>query len=415
MNKKQKMNTKNLLVSFLTIVSILFVVATVSAVIALPDNTSNDYTITDVKVNGMDATGNDVSVIAGETTTVKVYFTANIDASDVRFKAEIEGDKVDVDAMTGSFDIENGSRYSKILTLKVPSELKDEVNGTVTLSLKIWGGESEKYTGSLDLKVQRPSYFADIKSVTVSNSVEAGEKFPVDIVLKNMGYNDLDDVYVTAKISALDVEKTAYFGDLVVEEVNGNDDEDTANGRLYLEVPYSAESGVYALEVVISNDDTTTKVTKQIVVNNDFSSNVIVTSQSKTVATSEDAEYSLLIVNPTNKLKVYKIVLESSGDFSADAKDSVVAIPAGSSRTVGITANAISEGEYSFNANIFSGDKLVETVTLGLNAEGKSVTSPIVVLTVILAIIFLVLLVVLIILLGKKPEKSAEDFGESYY
>ena len=53
---------------------------------------------------------------------------------------------------------------------------------------------------------------------------------------------------------------------------------------------------------VFKNDDTTTNVVKQISVKNDFSNNVIVTSESKTVTVGEDAEYSLLIVNPTDKL-----------------------------------------------------------------------------------------------------------------
>ena len=66
-----------------------------------------------------------------------------------------------------------------------------------------------------------------------------------------------------------------------------------------------------------------------------------------------------------------------------------------------------------FDVNVFSSEKLLEKVTLKLNAEGKAV-NPIVVLTVVLAIIFLVLLVVLIVLIGRKPQKT-EEFGESYY
>ena len=105
---------------------------------------------------------------------------------------------------------------------------------------------------------------------------------------------------------------------------------------------------------------------------------------------------------------------ESSGALSSSAGSSVVAVPAGSSRTVQVVANAGSEGRYDFEVNLLSGDELAGTAELVLNAEGKSITNPIVVLTVILAIIFLVLLVVLIVLLSKKPEKT-EDFGESYY
>jgi len=141
--------------------------------------------------------------------------------------------------------------------------------------------------------------------------------------------------------------------------------------------------------------------------------NVIVTSTSKTVAIGENAEYTLLLVNPTNSLVVYKVIAESSGDVSSSVDGAVVAVPAGSSKTVTVTAKAKSEGEYNFDVNVFSNDKLVEKVTLSLKAEGSAV-NPIVVLTVVLAIIFLVLLVVLIVLIGRKPQKT-EEFGESYY
>jgi uncharacterized membrane protein len=266
------------------------------------------------------------------------------------------------------------------------------------------------------LLVQRPSYNPVVKSITTSQTIEAGETVSVDFVLKNLGYNDLEDLYVTAGISALGVEQTSYFGDLVTIEDCSDDDceeEDTVSGRIFLEVPYTAKAGVYTLEVKVTNDDVESTFVRQVVVENDLSENVIVTSTGKTVAVGEDAEYTLLLVNPTNSLKVYKITADSNADVTSNVDSAVVAVPAGSSKTVTVTANAESEGEYNFDVNVFSGEDLVSQVTLDLNAEGKSV-SPIVVLTVILAIIFLVLLVVLIVLIGKKPQKS-EEFGESYY
>lgn len=404
---RAKMNTKKLLVSMCTIAIALFLVATVSAA-AIADNTT-------IEVDGINVLDNP-SVIAGETVAVKVTFTALEDATNVRIKAEIEGDKVDNDVMSNPFDVETGKTYKKTLNLEVPFELKNDLSDNVTLNIKIWNGDDKSEYENIVLRVQRPSYNPVVKSVSTSQSVNAGETIPVDIVLKNMGYNDLDDVYVTVGISALGVEKTAYFGDLVsMEDTTSDDDEDTdtTSGRLFLEVPYTAEAGVYTLEVEVTNDDVTAKFAKQIVVENDLSENVIVTSTGKTVAVGKDATYTLLVINPTNSLKVYKVVAESSGDLSSSVDSAVVAVPAGSSKTVTVTANAKSEGEYNFNVSVLSDEKLVSEVTLNLKAEGKSV-SPIVVLTVALAIIFLVLLVVLIVLIGKKPKKS-EEFGESYY
>ena len=403
-----EMNTKNLMVSFVAIAMALFLVATVSA-----SDLASDIT---VKVDGIVATGDDVGVVAGETVSIKVYFTADEDDTDVTVEAEIEGEKVDVDAMTKPFDVEAGKKYRKVLTLKVPYELRDELSDDITLNIEIDGKEYKTKLDEIILRVQRASYNAEIKSISMPQTVDAGETFPVDIVVKNIGYNDLDDLYVIASIPELKIEKTSYFGDLVSDEWEYDDDDetDTWSGRLYLKVPYDVLYGMYTLEVEVTNDDTTSSKIGDIVIENDFYENVIVTSTGKTVAVGENAEYELLIVNPTDKLKVYRIVTESSGSLSSDSEKAVVAVQAGSSKTVTITANANSEGEYSFNVNVFCGEELVDTVTLNLKTGEGAITSPIVVLTIVLAIIFLVLLVVLIVLITKKPEKS-EEFGESYY
>ncbi len=421
---KIKMKSKNLLVFFLTIVSVLLLVTTVSAT----DDIAEVYS---VEVDGISALGDDVSVVAGEIITVRVFFDAWEDASDVRVKIELEGEKIDVDARTSPFDIEEGKVYKKTLTLKVPYELKDEVSDDVTLSIKIWNGDF-RTDEEIGLRVQRPSYSTKIMSVSTLQKVDAGDTLPVDIVLKNIGYNDLDDLYVTVKIPKLGVERTSYFGDLVAIECDdefsdlenygvnidrkcNEDDEDTVSGRFYLQIPYDVDFGIYTLEVEAKNHDTTSNVVKQITIENDFSSNVIVTSTRKTFNVGEDAEYNLLLVNPTNKLKVYRIVPESSGNLKSDTNEAVVAVPSGSSRAVSITANAKSAGEYNFNVNVFSGEELVDTVTLSANVtSGSSLEDPVIVLAVIMIIVFVVLLIVLIVLLGKKPEKS-EEFGESYY
>jgi len=420
-----KMKLKNLLVSFLTIVSVLFLVATVSA--------ANEYTITKVEINDIVPTSNDstaASATTGETIKIEVWFTADFNAteddgedfydSDVTVEAELDTGKKKANSLSESMIIESGNEKKVTLTLKVPYELKDELSKLVDLTIEI-DGEKYEVSENYKLRVERVQYNVDVKSVSTINSVEAGEIFPVDIVLKNIGYKDLDDVYVTASISALGIGKSSYFGDLVALECDNSqtgcneDDEDTVSGRLYLKVPYDVEAGIYTLEIEVTNDDASESVVKQITIENDFSNNVIVGSYKKSVSAGEDAEYDLLIVNPTNKLKVYKVVIDSSKSISTSSSDDVVAVAAGTSRTVKVTANAETQGEYNFDVNVFSGEELISTATLSADVEGKtSGTNPITVLTVILAIIFIVLLIVLIVLIGKKPEK-AEEFGESYY
>lgn len=423
------METKKLWVSLLTIATALLLVATISA-------SSNLASSVNVRVDDLFVypVGGEVSVLAGETISVRVVFTSDVNASDVKVKAELEGQKIDVEDLTAPFDVEDGKRYSKTLQLKVPSELKDELSDELILNIKIYGeseadGRVETEIEDIVLRVQRDSYNVEIKSVETPQSVEAGQMLPVDVVLRSIGYNDLDDLYVTASIAALGVERTAYFGDLVALECDSDgdliepagricddDDKDSVSGRLYLEVPENAKEGIYTIEVEASNDDTVSSAVTQVVISNEFSGgDVIPTVTSKTVAAGEDAEYSVLIVNPTNKLKVYRVVPETSSDLSVSASETVVAVAAGSSKAVTITASSDVEGSYDFSVNVFSGEELVKAVTLNTKVEGKSIgASPVTVLTVILAIIFVVLLIVLFVLVGKKPEKT-EEFGESYY
>ena len=381
------MNTKKLLVSFLLVASLLFLATAVSAATV----TTDAVYIDSVKVVEADTITTEIaSVIAGETIEVKVRFTADADAQDMRVKAILEGDKDDVTVVTPLFDVEEGRTYVKTLVMKVPSDLKDEVSDDLVLNLKIDDSEIE----DIVLRVQRPSYDFAVKSVSTSNSVSAGNSMPVEVVLKNVGYNDADDVYVTVSVPELNIEKSAYFGDLVaLEDDDDDDDTSTMSGKLYLEVPYTAKTGVYTLVVEVSNDETTDTVAKEITIENGVSDLAIRSGN------------DLIVLNPTSQLKVYTVKYN-------DQAVSVV-VPAVSSKNVAIEVPA---GDYNFDVAVYSGEAILSTVAFNGTSEKAAVelTNPVFVLTVILSVVFLVLLVVLVVLITKKPQK-AEEFGESYY
>jgi len=408
------METKKLLVSFMMLVSVLFLVPIVSAADPIV------YGAIDVEIDGINVITDDPAIIVGETVLVRVEFESLVNASDITVEVEIEGDRRDVEAQTALFDVEEGHRYVKTLRLDIPFDLKDELSGFVDLNIEI-SGSGYKSTDNHTLRVQRESYSLDILSIGVPNEVRSGESFPVDFVLRNIGYNDLDDVYVTARISALDIEKSVFFGDLVALECDdagsavdnygvnitrkcNEDDEDTASGRIFLQLPFDANPGIYALELEIEGEDLVSSETVQIVIENPFSEGHFIVSGDQ-----------LLIVNPTNQLVVYRLVPQSTTVVSVSLSESIVAVTAGSSRTVTVDATSDVLGTQTYAVNVFSADgTLVDTVSFSKTFEGRDVTSSIVVLTIVLAIIFIVLLVVLVVLLGKKPKK-AEEFGESYY
>jgi len=409
--KIAKMKAKKLLVSFLAIAVIVSASMLVSA-----GEITDDYI---VDVEGLNAYHLEVSVVAGDRIKVEVYFTSLVDDTDVTVEAELEGEKVDTKAITSVFDVEENKSYKKTLYIEVPFELKDQASENIYLNIEVDGKLHKTNLDEITLRVQRPSYNAVIKSVVTPNSIEAGQTFPVDFVLKNMGYNELDDLYVEVSISELGISQgPVWVGDLVrieceTSNTDCDEDEDTVAGRLFLNVPYSVDEGNYELEFVVYNDDVESTMTKSVFIGKDFASEVLTASTSQLISVGENAEFSLLLVNPTNNVKVYKIVTESADGLFTKASSTMVAVPAGSSKTVIITANAEAEGNYQFDVSVFSGEDLLETITYDVSAEGRTANTT-VILTVILAIIFLVLVVVLIVLIGRKPQKT-EDFGESYY
>ncbi len=407
------MEKKNFMFFTLAILGLLLV-GSISA--SADELASVDY----VQIDDLDADGSDdIAVTAGELLTVEVAFTALEDASDVRMEVEIDGTKKDVSVKSSPFVVEDGKRYVKRLTIRVPYELEDEVSDDLYLNIEIWNGDYETELDEITLRVQRPGYNADIMSIETAHVVEAGETIPVDVVVKNVGYNKLDDLYVTLRIPELGIQRTSYFGDIVATECYDDDgycdedDEDNERGRFYVKIPYEAKEGIYTLEVIASNDDLTLSESAKITIENEVSEYVIVSTVGKTGSVGEDVVYDLLLVNPTDKLKVYKVVTQSSGDVSVSTDTPMVAVASGSSKSVQVTARANSEGEHQFDVSVFSGDNLVKMVTLTENAERRSINNAATVLVVILAIVFIVLLVVLIVLLGKRPEKSEEL--ESYY
>jgi hypothetical protein len=385
--EKTKMNKKNFLVSFLAIL--------VVSVLAIASVSANLVSVENVEINGIDnADDNDVSVIAGQKISVEVTFEAVENASDVRLKAELQGTKVDTESEVFVGDVEDGKRYVRTVVLQVPYELKDDVSDDLTLELTVFNGDFRTELDDVTLRVQRASYNVNVMSIDTPQAISAGDVLPVDVVLKNTGYNKLDDLYVVVKIAALNAEAKAYFGDVVaLEEGTGSDkDSDTVRGRLFLQLPYDTAKGVYSLEVSISNDDVDSSKVKQILIGNDLPSLVVKSGS------------NLVLLNPTNKLKVYTLVPESPATVS----ESLVVVPAGSSRTVAVDANSAGK----FSVSVLSGDSLVGKADF-TGTESQANSNAVVVLTVILAIIFVVLLVALIVLMTKKPEK--EEFGESYY
>jgi hypothetical protein len=380
------MNTKNILVSFLLIASVLLLTATASAYTFTSAGRIADSAT--IKVESIDVETADVSVVAGDTVDVKVTFTATQNAPETKVRVELEGNEENVNAVTSFFDVEAGKTYVKTLTLKVPADFEDEeLSNVLDLNVRIWNSDFETEVREIALNVQRVSYDVEVKSVIMSSKIEAGEATLIDVVLKNMGYNSLDDVYVTVSVPELGFQRSAYFGDMVNVTNEDDDDDDTINGRISLDIPYSVKAGTYVLEVKVDTDKSTHTAIGKITIENTISDVALISGK------------DLILLNPTSKLTAYTVKYLSN--------EEVVIVPAESSKAMKIES---ADGE--FDITVYSGDNLLSTVKF--SGETTGLTSSGLVLVIVLGVVFLVLLAVLVVLLTKKPQK-AEEFGESYY
>lgn len=403
------MNTKTFLVPILAVMALMLVG------VASADNLAS----------GVAVSFNDVSLgssttmtgFSGDVVPVRVTFDAAKDMGDVRVKVSIEGTRDSVDASTARFDIISGNTYTKLLSLKLPADLKD-TNQAFTLYVEVVSAE-DRTERTYTVSLQRESYTLDVLSVDYNSAVSAGEVFPISVVVKNLGFQRSDDIYVVASIPALGISSRAYAGDLIPVEDgfadnNNVNEEDSVQKVVYLKMPENAKAGVYDLEIKVYNSDTETTVRKTVGVGAGASAMVLAAVKNQDIRAGETKTYDLVIVNSANKVKVFNINAVSGTALSVSVP-SVVTVGAGSSVTVPVTVRAANDaavGAYTFSVNVDG-----ETVVFGANVSGGSaggVSTSVVALTVVLVIIFVVLLIVLIVLLTRK-EQPMEEVETSYY
>lgn len=342
---------------------------------------------------------------------IRVTFRADGDMSDVKVKVYMEGHRDDVSASTSRFDIEDGNVYTKLLSLRLPSD-SDDLSEEYTLYVEVVS-KNDRTEREYTIGMQRDSYTLEVLSVDYSSQVSAGDVFPVSVVVKNIGYNRLDDTYVVVSIPALGVSARGYVGDLIPAEdyVDYDNEEDSMSKTVYLKIPGNAKLGVYDLEVEVYNDDAETVSTGLIAVGDSASSVALASVKNKDVNAGETITYDLVIVNSADDVKIFNLNAVS-GDALSVSVPSVVTVGPDASEIVPVivhVADNAAVGTYTFSVDV-NGEQTV----FGANVVGGNASASVVALTVILVIIFVVLLAVLVVLLTRK-EKPIEEVETSYY
>jgi hypothetical protein len=398
------MKAKNLVGLF--VLAIALIVPIVSA-----SFTSNLHVFTEGnQINN----GDTFAVDAGQSLDLNVVFDAIASENNVRVTARVLGEPGLYDA-TERFDVISGGVYSKRLSIKVPYDIDPSESFLLEVRVENQNGGDQM---TATFAVQRKSYALEFLSVESASRIASGEVLPIDIVVKNRGRYDAQDTFVIASIPELGISKKIFLEDLSANESTNNEIEDDAiEGRIMLAIPSNAAPGLYTVEVKAYNADTETVSARKVeVVSGNSNSGIVASPLSRTFSAGSDGKYTLTIVNSGSKILVYNLVTSSDNGLTVDSSDSVIVVPAGSSKSVDLTAVAAREGNYNFKVTVLdSNNNVVGEKNFVANVEGKAVGgSAAVVLTIILAIIFVVLLVVLIVLLTRKPAKT-EESSESYY
>jgi uncharacterized membrane protein len=410
---------KSLFVLFFAVLLVMTSFAVSAAELASDISVKVDNTVIDSKTIG---------VTAGKSFDIEVTFKAIVDEQDVIVRVWTEeGYKEDIIEKTERFDVVANRTYTKKLTINLPTDfdVKEDSKLVVRVASKNRADEQ-----SYQLTVQRPSYELEIISAGFVHEIESGEALQIDVVVKNRGGHKIEDTFVKARISELQlVSREFYVGDLAPVDCNDNncDKEDTVEQTVILQIPDGTKSGTYKLEIEAYNDDAETTLTDSITVKGIETTNasveVVTTQLSKEVTIGGQEVYRIEIFNPTDEAKTITITtpaaLEAQG-IKVTATPSVITVPADSSQTVEVqveASNQTSVGSYSVPLSISSDEKTIKEVGITANVvKFKTTTTtakPMLTLSVVLGIIFVVLLIVLFTTVRKPKEMGEEE--TAYY
>ena len=233
---------KRLLVALMVVLSIFSV--------AVSADTSSNYVVDRVYVDGMDIASYTVDIERGESQTLDIYLTGTGETTDVNVRAWIGGYEYD-DVLVASdmFKVEDGVSYKKVLTLNFPEDLNTEQD--YTLYVEIYDDmDIVTYQGTVHVDSVR--HLLDIQDVVLDSNVDAGDYTTAIVRLENMGDNKEEDIKVTISIPELGIEKSTFLDELTNNEIDNEDEESSGDVSLTFQIPADAESGSYDVDVSVS-------------------------------------------------------------------------------------------------------------------------------------------------------------------
>src|SRR3989344_2257575 len=286
------MKIKNVLTAFILLFSLLVLSGAALA---------QDYVVSEVEVDGVDAEEGIVFVERGQDLPVRVEIrgTGTDVVDNVRVRAWIGGYEHGVlEDMTKSITVYPGVIEVAKLLLEVPDDV--EAGETYTLHVEIFDSQNS-LEEIFDLRVEEKRHDLQIRTIVRGDeSLEAGEPFFVSVRLDNNGDKDEEDLEVRIELigNGIRIRAVGFVDEL-------EKDDSTTHDELFLRIPEDAETGDYDLLTTVTYNDGHDQVTSIDRVHVEGKEQVTVTdgiglqadSVMKSVAQGKGAVYVLSFVN----------------------------------------------------------------------------------------------------------------------
>jgi len=253
----------------------------------------------------------------------------------------------------------------------------------------------------------------------VPSVLEAGKTAKMTVVIKNIGSDKQEDVYLKISSAELGLSEKEYAGD--IEAMDEDDNEDVATIDVPLRISKDALEGTYALKVEVYNDNFEAKTTETVSVNGiqkaADSTDVVAVEKSLDLKQGSTGVYQLHLLNLGNAAQTYTVsVTGIDGWASYDVNPLSVKLNPDSSQLVDL-ALAVSDkamvGEHTFAVAVESDGKTVKELTLTTNIE-KS-TWKVDAMLVSVVVLAIVLVVLVSILVKSRKSEDETEVEESYY
>jgi len=364
---------------------------------------------------------------------VEVTATALGDYDNVQMEISLYGmHNEHITDITDTFDVVNGTTYTKKLTLELPERMDSDI---YTLRVR-FEDRSETQQEIYNLSISSQRNYITIKDIVFSpgTSVKQGRALLTTVRVKNMGEYDEEGVKITFEIPELGLSASDYL-----DEIESDDSE--TSEELYVKVPNCAEAKGYAYHVIVEYDDGDEEISESgiiYVTEGDICDMVDSEDESGIVPTTlvtvgpavqdlvqgKSVIYPVTLTNGGSVAKSYTVVVDGVdnwGEYSLDPAASVVLQP-GESKAIYVYVAAnkdAAEGEHVFTLSINSGTLTLKQVALKANVldgeDGFSLKKVLEVGLVVLVVVLIILALIVAFNRLKGKEDEDENSGETYY